>query len=255
MSFSITASNAGITSSLLWQREKQTQRTTQSLERLSTGKRINRPSDDPAGFLAAHQLRTELTDLKATHNTYKQQDLSLRQQESRLANYQSQLYDLRGSTVQATGVQTSDGEKRALQQEIDATLESLDRLNGDVGSGNLAELSSAGSANAINGDGQLAAQIIEQESESAGLERASVAIQQRQLDVFERITEDQIVITTQTLSQIEDADFAEEASNLAGSQILTEAANVALVYSRQTHANQIGALLDEIDIPSGDSKD
>lgn len=36
-----------------------------SLERLSTGKRINRPSDDPAGFVAAEGFRRDLTDLQA----------------------------------------------------------------------------------------------------------------------------------------------------------------------------------------------
>jgi flagellar hook-associated protein 3 FlgL len=36
-----------------------------SVEQLSTGKRINRPSDDPAGFVAAEEIRRELQELEA----------------------------------------------------------------------------------------------------------------------------------------------------------------------------------------------
>lgn len=249
MSLSISAANAGLTSSLINQRQRQTQLTSQALERLSTGKRINSASDDPAGLIAAERTRGELTDLKATYKNYQRSDLSLRQQESRLSAVHSQLHDLRGTIVEATGSQRSGSEKRALQQTIDATLESVDRISENGSSPNLAELGSAGAANVVNGDGELAAQIVDGASQSVGLQRAAVASQQRQNEIYQRITEDQIVITTETLSQIEDADFATEAANLAGSQVLTRAANAALAYSQQTYANQIGSLLDEIDTP------
>jgi hypothetical protein len=35
-----------------------------ALERLSTGKRINRPSDDPSGFVGAEELRGEIARLE-----------------------------------------------------------------------------------------------------------------------------------------------------------------------------------------------
>ena len=37
-----------------------------SLERLATGKRINRASDDPSGLVAAEQLRVDRTTLDRT---------------------------------------------------------------------------------------------------------------------------------------------------------------------------------------------
>ena len=37
----------------------------QALERLSTGKRINRASDDPSGFVSAEGFRSELVRLQA----------------------------------------------------------------------------------------------------------------------------------------------------------------------------------------------
>ncbi|HEX4415050.1 MAG TPA: hypothetical protein VH107_15545, partial [Lacipirellulaceae bacterium] len=45
--------------------QRNSDRTQTSIERLSTGKRINHPDDDPPGFVAAEGLRGELIDINA----------------------------------------------------------------------------------------------------------------------------------------------------------------------------------------------
>lgn len=64
-----------------------------AIEQLSTGKRINRPSDDPSGFVAAEEIRAELIELEsenraATHRRInffrEQQDYSLKRAQKRI---------------------------------------------------------------------------------------------------------------------------------------------------------------------------
>ena len=57
-----------------------------SLERLSTGKRINRPSDDPAGFVAAEGFRRDLADLRAKLKSIGTERRQSHLQQSELAN-------------------------------------------------------------------------------------------------------------------------------------------------------------------------
>lgn len=61
---------------------------------------------------------------------------------------------------------------------------------------------------------------------------------------------DRIAIATETISLIEDADFAEKSANLVQGQILSQAATAALAYAQQSHADTIGALLDRVDRPA-----
>ena len=63
--------------------------------------------------------------------------------------------------------------------------------------------------------------------------------------MFEQLYQDQIVITSEALSQIEDTDFAVETANLVQSQVLSQGAMAALQYANRTHIDQISQLLDE----------
>ncbi len=239
--------NAGLSVSLRNQYAKHQGGVSQAIERLSTGKRINRPSDDPAGFIAAEQIRGELTDLKAELKTYDFRRLLLRQQGSQLATIQTELIDLKGRVVEATGDQIGVEEKQALQEEVEAALDTFDYFASGYDSSVLDDVRRGEAANLVDGDTEQAAAIAEAEASSVAFEQARVGASLNQLDTFEEIARDKQVILTETLSQIEDADFAEEASNLALSQTLTQAATAALVYSQQSHADTIGELLDRVD--------
>lgn len=246
--------NAGLSTSLLNQRRRNQSLLGQSIERLSTGKRINHAKDDPAGLIAAEQLRGELTEKTAKLKTSRLSELSLRQRDSRLAVVQSGLNDLRGAAVEATGTLASDSQREALQLTVNSTIESFERLAGAEAPTTLDSLALGGEANLINGDTALAQQIIDQANQDALFARAGVAADARYADYEQRLLEDQIVITTETLSLIEDADFAEESSNLIRGQILTRASNIALIYAQQSHADAIGGLLDQVDVSNASKK-
>jgi len=143
----------------------------------------------------------------------------------------------------------SDSQNRAIQQEINASLDAIDRIANDVpgvsDSAPLAELREGGTANVVDGDISAATEWVEEKLASLSSSRAAISAYERaQLDTFERIREDQTVIAAQTLSQIEDADFAAESSKFVQGKILSEAAIAALAFSNREQAQQMKTLLE-----------
>ena len=75
---------------------------------------------------------------------------------------------------------------------------------------------------------------------------ANAAYERAHLDTFDRLREDQIVITTEALSQVEDADYVSETANLVEGQILSKAAIQALAFSNREQVEQIEELIDSL---------
>jgi hypothetical protein len=67
-------------------------------------------------------------------------------------------------------------------------------------------------------------------------------------DIYTQLREDKEVILTETLSQIEDTDFAAATAELAQGQVLTEAAIVALAYATHQLTDQMAELMETIDV-------
>lgn len=241
----LTITPGGVGNSLLFQSDRNARRTNQAFERLSTGLRINRGRDDPAGLIAAEQLKGEISELSAQINSYERQNASLTLQESTYASVQRQLGDIRGYAVSAAGNLLSDTERAALQQSVDASVESIGRLAGELAPDGLYRLSLGGDASLA--DDAAAAALAEGAAGEVLDERVAIAAEQRSLDALQRVAEDTVVITYESLSQIEDAEYAAETSELATSQILGRASLAALAYSTQSKGDLIGSLLDAFD--------
>ncbi len=231
--------------------ERSNDQVSRALERLSTGKRINRASDDPAGFVAAEELRGDLVELQAESKVASRSKFGVRQRESALSEIQNVLNSVRGNLVAAADGLNSDAQSRALQLEIDASLDAIDRIadrvEGVGSSASLNDLRQGGSANVLDGDVAAAAELVDAKLSDISSARAAIGAYERTQDVFDRIREDQIVITAQTLSQIEDADFVTEATNLVQGQILSKAAIAALAFSTREQVEQIESLLEGLD--------
>lgn len=237
-------SSSSSTNSLIYQADRNKSLLDKAMERLSTGKRINSGKDDPAGLIGAEQLRTELTDLNATLRTYGAERRSLNLRAAELATVRSGLNDLRGAAVEAAGSLLSKGQRQALQQEVDATVESFDRLSSAPD--DTRTIVTGGEGNLVNGDAALAAEAIETAASETALEQAAIAVEQRQLDRYEQITQDQAVIAAESLSRLEDAVYAEEASNATKASILLRSSILALNVSRQSEGEMVGLLIDRI---------
>lgn len=103
----------------------------QSLERLSTGTRINRGKDDPAGLIASQRLDSEAKSLNQAISNANRADQVVNIAEGGLNEVSGLLTELQGlitNTANSAGL--SDDEKKANQLQIDSILQTIDRVSG-----------------------------------------------------------------------------------------------------------------------------
>ncbi len=101
-----------------------------SLERLSTGLRINRGKDDPAGLIASQNLRAEKASLSAAMKNAERADQVVNIAEGGLAEVSGLLTELQGLlTTTANDAGLSAEEKEANQLQIDSILQTIDRVS------------------------------------------------------------------------------------------------------------------------------
>lgn len=100
-----------------------------SLERLSTGLRINRGADDPAGLIASENLRSEKMAIGAAIGNAERAEQVANVAEGGLQEINKMLLELQsliGKTANDAGV--SKEEKEANQLQIDSLLQTIDRI-------------------------------------------------------------------------------------------------------------------------------
>jgi flagellin len=101
-----------------------------TLERLSTGVRVNRGKDDPAGLIASENLRAEKSALGSAINNAERADQLVNIAEGGLQELSNLLTDLRGLvTSTANNAGLSREEKQANQLQIDSILQTVDRIS------------------------------------------------------------------------------------------------------------------------------
>ncbi len=102
-----------------------------ALERLSTGLKINRGKDDPAGLIASENLRSEKSALTAAIGNAERADQVVNIAEGGLQEVSSLLTELQGLlTTSANSAGLSESEKQANQLQIDSILQTIDRVAG-----------------------------------------------------------------------------------------------------------------------------
>jgi flagellin len=103
----------------------------QALERLSTGLRINRGKDDPAGLIASENLRSEQRSLTQAVANADRADQVLNIAEGGLQEVSTLLTELQGLlTASASEAGLSAEEKAANQLQVDSILQTIDRVAG-----------------------------------------------------------------------------------------------------------------------------
>lgn len=101
-----------------------------SMERLASGKRINRAKDDPAGLQIAALMTSQTNGMnQAIRNAY--DGISLSQTaEGSLSTSAQMLGRIRELAVQASNATNSPADRQALQDEVNQLLGGLDRIAG-----------------------------------------------------------------------------------------------------------------------------
>ncbi len=103
---------------------------TTSLQRLSTGLRINRGSDDPAGLIVSESLRTEIQGIRQAVDNSERASSVIATTEGYLAEVADLLNSINGLVVEAanTGGVSAD-EIAANQLQIDSAIDSITRIS------------------------------------------------------------------------------------------------------------------------------
>lgn len=102
-----------------------------SLERLSTGLRINRGKDDPAGLIASEALRSQIKATNSALSNADRADQVVNIAEGGLQEVSGLLTELQGlvtGTASSAGLSTD--EKKANQLQVDSILQTVDRIAG-----------------------------------------------------------------------------------------------------------------------------
>ena len=139
--------------------QRNSDRTQTSIERLSTGKRINHPSDDPSGFVAAEGLRGELIDLKAKFKDLQSERTQSHIQQSGLADLQQALTDLRTRVDSSADITLSADERASLDNQIDEAAKEVNRIAQLTGNTDVAAFSPAATAALLPADSNSTASV------------------------------------------------------------------------------------------------
>mgnify|MGYP002777639161 FL=1 len=101
-----------------------------SLERLSTGLRINSGKDDPAGLIASNNLSSEIVGKNAAIGNANRADQVVNIAAGGLTEVSSLLTQLQGLvTSSASSAGISQSEKQANQLQVDSILQAIDRIS------------------------------------------------------------------------------------------------------------------------------
>lgn len=103
-----------------------------SLEKLSSGLKINRSADDPAGMAISQKMRTQIRGLSRASQNSLDGISVIETAEGALSEITSMLQRMRELAVQAGNDPYSEQEKEAIQQEADALAAEIDRISKDT---------------------------------------------------------------------------------------------------------------------------
>src|SRR3954468_20459390 len=109
-------------------RSQQTLNTT--LQRLSTGLKINSGADDPAGLIASQQLKSEIAGITQAVSNSQRANNVIATAEGALTEVSSLLQSVKGLIVQAanSGAMSAD-EIKANQLQLDSAVQSITRIS------------------------------------------------------------------------------------------------------------------------------
>jgi flagellin-like hook-associated protein FlgL len=101
-----------------------------SLQRLSTGLRINTGADDPAGLIASEVLRSEIAGVKQGITNSERANMMIATADSAMNQIANLLNDIRGLISEAANTGAMSPEMiEANQFQVDASLEAIDRIS------------------------------------------------------------------------------------------------------------------------------
>ena len=243
---------------------------TTSLERLATGKRINRAADDPAGLVAVNDFKGRIAEINGMLRALDQEEFSLGAREGAASAQQDLVLELKGLII--TGANRSalaPEEIDALQTQIDGLVGAIDFVSNTstykgqqilqginsttIGAGavsapdgsayTLADLRTGGRLSLRSGDLEAADKLLGGATSFMSTQRATIGSRLQSIDSQRRSLGTELANIDSARSLIEDTDYAEETAKLVRSQTLQQAAIYVKQAAQQQQADSVLALL------------
>jgi len=150
-----------------------------SIERLSSGQKINRGADGPAALVVSEGMRAQIASLQQAANNNESAISMVQTAEGALNEVSRLLVDMRQRAVSAANVGINDSNMaNASQKEIENALDAIDRIS---------ENTQFGSKHLLNGSAQVAGSV---DSEKATEAAQSVAAQTNEDENADAAAED-----------------------------------------------------------------
>lgn len=224
-----------------------------SLERLSTGKRVNRAADDPSAIVPITEHKAQIYSLNKELDSMSRHESFLGAKEGGLSVLSDMMIDLESLVVRAANsAGNSPEELKAFQQEansIIAGIDSIARTTTFNGQSVMQEYTSAyldedlaNIAEIMASDPEKAQEIAENAREQVSTTRAAIGNQLREIDSRRNVIGEELINLNASLSSIEDTDYAAETAKLVRAQILESATIAAIDISRKSAEQMIGLL-------------
>ncbi len=253
-----------------------TQALHRSMERLATGQRINRASDDPAGLIAAENLKAQEREIRAEIDALEQQEYYFGAREGASSVLSDLLVELQGLVTAAGNRDAlSEEERRGLQVQAESILQTIDFLGNtttfkgqQVLSGarasamgrvtrevrqsdgtmatkelSLADLFAGGAINLVSGDVEAAQAVVTAAAGGVVGDRAAVGNALKGNDHRRNALLTQLEEILKAKSQILDTDYAKETAEFVRQQTLQQAALYTQQLAMNTNRTLIEGLL------------
>ncbi|MEM9372117.1 MAG: flagellin [Planctomycetota bacterium] len=210
-----------------------------SLERLATGKRVNRASDDPSAIAPISEFRARITTINKRIERFEFEQSRLGATEGGLSVIQDLVLGLEGLNITgANGAGLSETEREAVIVEAQSVIDGIrfaetsTIFNGDqILAGLAPDLS--GLVEAIENDPELAQEIIREAAADVAGRRAGIGNRLNEIESERNVLLAELEGNSAALSSIEDADFARESAELVRAQILEQATIQAILVERE----------------------
>ena len=241
------------------------QRVAKSMERLSSGLRINRAADDPAGLAISERLKSQIRALNQAGRNAADGISMISVGEGALDETSNMLIRMKELAQQAQTGTLSDEQRGHLNVEFQALIEEITRisdgtefngislLDGSAGTVNIQAGIGAGGSSAIgvdlsgafDGDGLGLTGLdistvdptvlgsLDAAMDSVNLGRAGFGAMQNRLESSIRVNANMAENLSAANSRIRDVDIASEMSELTSAQILQQMAAAMLVQAAQ----------------------
>ena len=218
-----------------------------TMEKLSSGFRINKASDDPAGLIISEKMRSQISTIEQEIQNLDARDNKLTTAEGNMSTMQKDLLEMRNIALSAAndGGNSADAQK-AYQESMNNAVESYNQTveNASYGTQKLFDGSAGSVADmeklenidvSTQEKAQEAIKAIDKQIEAVADQRGEIgATQKNEIASQRNNLQTELVNLTASESTVRDADMAREYVNFVKNEMQIKAGMAMLAQQKQT---------------------